>query len=134
MGRLFMNSPDGQQLIRHVKDAVFEIATLTSVDGATVLDFSFDVLAFGVKITPIDPDKAPHEITRHSPFRGEESTTVRLADLGGTRHQSAAQFVYDQHEAVAIVVSQDGNVSLFYWGYGENRVQVIQNLEVILDY
>ena len=55
MGRLFMNSPDGQQLIRHVKDAVFEIATLTSVDGATVLDFSFDVLAFGVKITPIDP-------------------------------------------------------------------------------
>ena len=35
--------------------------------------------------------------------------------LGGTRHLSAAQFVQDQPDAVALVASQDGRFTVFAW-------------------
>ena len=35
--------------------------------------------------------------------------------LGGTRHQSAAQFVQDQSGAVALVSSQEGRFTVFAW-------------------
>ena len=41
---------------------------------------------------------------------------------GGTRHLSAAQFVYDQKGAVALVASQDGRFTVFAWSPCEERV------------
>jgi hypothetical protein len=35
--------------------------------------------------------------------------------LGGTRHLSAAQFVQDQQDAIALVASQDGRFTVFAW-------------------
>ena len=35
--------------------------------------------------------------------------------LGGTRHLSAAQFVQDQRDAMALVASQDGRFTIFAW-------------------
>lgn len=40
---------------------------------------------------------------------------MTLEKLGGTRHQSAARFVAEQKDAVAFVVSQDGDVTAFAW-------------------
>ena len=34
---------------------------------------------------------------------------------GGTRHFAAAQFVYDQRDAFALVASQDGRFTIFSW-------------------
>ena len=44
------------------------------------------------------------------------------AQLGGTRHLSAAQFVHDQHDAMALVASQDGRFTIFKWSPREEFV------------
>jgi hypothetical protein len=38
------------------------------------------------------------------------------------RHFSAAQFVQDQHDAVAMVASQDGRFTVFEWSDCEHMV------------
>lgn len=45
-----------------------------------------------------------------------------VVGLGGTRHLSAAQFVHDQHDAVAMVASQDGRFTIFAWSPREGMV------------
>jgi hypothetical protein len=47
---------------------------------------------------------------------------VSPAQLGGTRHMSAAQFVQDQQGAVALVASQDGRFTVFAWSPCEDMV------------
>ena len=42
------------------------------------------------------------------PVEGGAPTMSSAAQLGGTRHLSAAQFVHDQRDAIALVASQDG--------------------------
>jgi DNA integrity scanning protein DisA with diadenylate cyclase activity len=42
--------------------------------------------------------------------------------LGGTRHLSAAQFVHDQRDAIALVASQDGRFTIFKWSPCEDMV------------
>ena len=57
---------------------------------------------------------------------------IGLAELGGTRHQSAAQFVFDQKDAIAIVASQDGRLSVLVWDRSEGKVAVIRPVEFAL--
>jgi hypothetical protein len=51
--------------------------------------------------------------------------------LGGTRHLSAAQFVYDQPRAVAMVASQDGRFTIFAWSPNDAAVHA-HRVEVLL--
>jgi hypothetical protein len=44
----------------------------------------------------------------HEPVVGNLPIVVQPTEHGGTRHLSAAQFVYDQRDALALVASQDG--------------------------
>jgi hypothetical protein len=53
---------------------------------------------------------------------GNTATIVHPTQLGGTRHLSAAQFVHDQHDAVALVASQDGRFTVFAWSPCEGMV------------
>ena len=39
-----------------------------------------------------------------------------------TRHLSAAQFVHDQHDAIALVASQDGRFTILEWSSCEGMV------------
>jgi len=89
------------------------IAQLTAVDGATVVTHDLDAVAFGAKIKEaaesfevIEIDPLDHEGYIHQ--------TV-VEKIGGKRHQSAARFIYNQRDAVALVASQDGNVTAFVW-------------------
>ena len=53
-------------------------------------------------------------LKRETQFQGkwsEEVVVSPLEALGGTRHQSAARFVATNHDAVALVISQDGHPS-----------------------
>jgi hypothetical protein len=45
------------------------------------------------------------------------------SQLGGTRHLSAAQFAYDQRDALALVASQDGRFTAFAWSPSEEIVR-----------
>jgi hypothetical protein len=47
---------------------------------------------------------------------------VHPSGLGGTRHSSAAQFVQDQRNAIALVASQDGRFTVFAWSPCEDLV------------
>jgi hypothetical protein len=47
---------------------------------------------------------------------------VHPLELGGTRHLSAAQFVEDQKDSVALVASVDGHFTIFAWSPCERMV------------
>jgi hypothetical protein len=44
---------------------------------------------------------------------------------------AAAQFVHDQHDAVALVASQDGNFTVFTWSEQFNMVHA-HRIDVLL--
>ncbi|HEX9927402.1 MAG TPA: hypothetical protein VGB02_02535 [Pyrinomonadaceae bacterium] len=96
------------------------LGQITAIDGATIITKNFDVIAFGAKIKSKEP-KENEDILEYvwikEPFENFKEHQQKVSDLGGTRHQSAAQFVFDQRErsVFAIVSSQDGRVSIIFW-------------------
>jgi hypothetical protein len=56
------------------------------------------------------------------PIEGGLLSEVTPSELGGTRHLSAAQFVNDQRDTVALVASQDGAFTIFSWSAPEDAV------------
>lgn len=91
------------------------IAGLTAVDGATVMTDHYELLAFGAKINLPSGSTPAEKILMKEPVVGDTATLTEMAWIGGTRHLSAAQFVYDQRDAVALVASQDGRFTIFSW-------------------
>ena len=98
------------------------VAGLTAVDGATVVTDRYDLLAFGVKIGRPDGRPRVERVVLTEPIEGAEKVVVAPLALGGTRHNSAAQFAQDQADAVALVASQDGRFTLFAWSPQEGMV------------
>lgn len=97
------------------KEATDAIGGLTAVDGALVLSDRWDVLAFGAKIGRTESGPFVEEVLVHEPIVGHAPLTVHPSELGGTRHLSAAQFVHEQRDALALVASQDGRFTVFGW-------------------
>lgn len=92
------------------------IAQLSDVDGAVVCSRDLDVLGFGAKIKYDPQNSSPSIVYRFDSMDDVlKPVPVSLNDLGGMRHQSAAHFVTCQHEALALVASQDGILSAFVW-------------------
>ena len=104
------------------KDAIDAVAGLTAVDGAAVLADNYDLLAFGAKITRRRGSPLVEQVTVTEPIEGGAPVIATPAELGGTRHLSAAQFVHDQRGAVALVASQDRRFTVFAWSPCEERV------------
>ncbi|MBY0504083.1 MAG: hypothetical protein K2X03_09235 [Bryobacteraceae bacterium] len=101
---------------------ISRVAGLTAADGATILNERFELLAFGAKIVRRRGAAQVAQITLSEPIEGAIPTVVEPAQLGGTRHISAAQFTHDQREALAMVASQDGRFTLFGWSACDDRV------------
>ena len=97
------------------KNAIDAIGGLTAVDGAVVLSDRWDVLAFGAKIGRTESGPFVEEVLVREPIRGHTPVTMLASELGGTRHLSAAQFVHEQRDALALVASQDGRFTVFGW-------------------
>jgi hypothetical protein len=102
--------------------AIESIAGLTAVDGATIVTDKHELLAFGAKITRRRGSPPVELATVTEPIEGGAPRVVHPSSLGGTRHLSAAQFVHDQQDAVALVASQDGRFTVFAWSPCENMV------------
>lgn len=103
-------------------DAVEAMAGLTAVDGATVITDQYELLAFGAKIGRRDEGTQVEQVIVTEPIIGGVASVSPPAQLGGTRHLSAAQFVQDQRESVALVASQDGRFTVFAWSPCEEMV------------
>lgn len=102
--------------------AVEVIAGLTAVDGATVLTNQYELLAFGAKIVRRGAAELVERVIVTEPIEGGEVAVVHPVQLGGTRHLSAAQFVQDERDAIALVASQDGRFTVFAWSAREAMV------------
>jgi hypothetical protein len=102
--------------------SVDAIAGLTAVDGATVMDECDRLLAFGVKLVRKRGAERVERVTVTEPVVGNVAEVVEPSALGGTRHLSAAQFVHDQRDALALVASQDGRFTVFAWSPCEDMV------------
>jgi hypothetical protein len=114
-----------------LQSAVDSIAGLTAVDGATIITDRYEVLAFGAKIVRRRGSQQVADAIVTEPIEGARPEVVEPAQLGGTRHLSAAQFVHDQRDAMALVASQDGRFTVFAWSPCENRVHA-HRIETLL--
>lgn len=121
----------GRGWVDALRSAVDGVAGLTAVDGATVINDRYEVLAFGAKIVRRRGSSQVTEVIMTEPIEGDRAEVVEPAQLGGTRHLSAAQFVRDQHNAVALVASQDGRFTVFAWSPCENMVHA-HRIETLL--
>jgi len=91
------------------------VAGLTAVDGATIINDRHELLAFGAKITRPYGSQTVKEIMVTEPIIDSAAQIIPPGQDGGTRHFAAAQFVYDQRDAFALVASQDGRFTIFSW-------------------
>jgi hypothetical protein len=98
-----------------VGPAVAAVGGLTAVDGAVLLTNRYELLGFGAKITRRQGWPRVEQVMLTEPIEGAVPTLVHPEQLGGTRHFSAAQFVHDQRDAVALVASKDGRFTIFEW-------------------
>ncbi|HET6974835.1 MAG TPA: hypothetical protein VFI24_00815 [Pyrinomonadaceae bacterium] len=105
-----------------VRRAVDTIGGLSAVDGATVINDQYDVLAFGAKIRRHEGSPPVDRWVITEPVVGNLPIVVQPTEHGGTRHLSAAQFVYDQRDSLALVASQDGKFTVFAWSPCEEMV------------
>jgi hypothetical protein len=129
--RVIGDSPRYKMAIESAKQSLETIGKLTAVDGVTVISYDLDILAFGAKIKAQGEQK-PQRILISEPFEESTPREIDLAVLGGMRHQSAAQFVFDQRHALAFVASQDGRLSVMRWDAEKEIVTVIRPAEFAL--
>ena len=125
MSRLGHEITDGQNRGASQKAlarAIDAVAGLTAIDGAVVLTDQYHLLGFGAKIARRKGSQLVEQVLVTEPIEGGRAALVHPEQLGGTRHLSAAQFVQDQRDAVALVASQDGRFTLFEWSHPEAMV------------
>jgi len=94
---------------------IASVGGLTAVDGATIINDKHELLAFGAKITRSPGRESVKQIMVTEPIIDTPAIIIPPSNNGGTRHFSAAQFVFDQRDAFALVASQDGRFTIFSW-------------------
>jgi len=103
-------------LISELDEAIYEvahlIAALADIDGAVVMTQRFEILGFGGVIAGELPDVA--RVARALDVEGEHRIRERT-DLVGTRHNAAYRLCSAYHDALAVVVSQDGGTRFVRW-------------------
>jgi hypothetical protein len=108
-------APDGRVSVRDEDQIAFAetielVARLTAVDNALLIDTDLRVRGFGVQVIE---GEAPQTSFRHlHPYTGDAHVDD-LATFTGTRHPAGVIYCIRQpREAAAIIVSQDGRLSL----------------------
>lgn len=107
----------------NLKNEVENIAGLTAVDGATVFSRDHHLFTFGAKISRKKGSDTVEKLLYIEPIIGGEAKEKFAGEVGGTRHLSAAQFIHDQPDALAMVASQDGHFTVFSWSKKQQKVQ-----------
>jgi hypothetical protein len=102
------------------------VGKLTAVDGALLMREDLAVLGFGAKL---NCDPVDCVVRRLNAITREMRIDCPLAELGGTRHQSAARFVNQHRDCSAVVSSQDGRLTLISWLRNPGTVIAISGLE-----
>ncbi|MFT4032591.1 MAG: hypothetical protein QM669_09230 [Siphonobacter sp.] len=107
----------------NISQAVESLAGLTAVDGATIINDQYELLGFGAKIGRSDGNSRIEQVLLTEPLIDYSASIIHPTQTGGTRHLSAAQFVFDQRDSIALVASQDGRFTVFAWSDQEQMVR-----------
>jgi len=124
-------SRDAEAAHDELGPTIAAVGGLTAVDGAMLLTDNYELLGFGAKIARKKGSPRVEQVRFSEPIEGAPSAVVHPELLGGTRHLSAAQFVHDQRDAVALVASQDGRFTVFEWSACDAMVHA-HRLDVLL--
>jgi DNA integrity scanning protein DisA with diadenylate cyclase activity len=116
---------------KRLRRSIDAIAGLTAVDGATVITQDYRVLAFGAKIKRRGGCSQIEKVLLSEPVEDSAAEIIDPAQLGGTRHLSAAQFAQDQRDAFALVASQDGQFTSLAWSSRDGMVHA-HRIETLL--
>jgi hypothetical protein len=102
--------------LRQMDEALFEVAhfvaDLTLVDGTVLMTDRLEILGFGTEIAGELPEVL--RVARAHDLEGDDRDWVRT-DRVGTRHRSAYRLCQAVRDALALVVSQDGNLRFIRW-------------------
>ncbi|WP_298273121.1 putative sensor domain DACNV-containing protein [Geobacter sp.] len=91
------------------------VASLTAVDGAVVMTRRLEILGFGAEISgKLEKVRCVRRALDLEGTRTEPEHTEGV----GTRHRSVYRLCNEVHDAIAIVVSQDGRVRFVKWREG----------------
>jgi len=106
------------------------IAGLTAVDGATVINDQYEVLAFGAKI---GRPAAPYRSSKWSSLSPSSAIMRKSSARAAWRHSApiGCPVVHDQRDALALVASQDGRFTIFAWSPCEAMVHA-HRVDVLL--
>ncbi len=114
----YVNTSD--ENVALLDEALFEFAHLiagfAAIDGAVIMSKRHEVLGFGAVISG-DIDKV-ETVARALDIEGERTVLVRSEEVG-TRHRAAYRLCCELHDALAIVISQDGTVRIVKWHNGQ---------------
>ncbi|GAA4098737.1 putative sensor domain DACNV-containing protein [Mucilaginibacter panaciglaebae] len=111
--------------------AIDIVGGFTAVDGATVMTRNYELLAFGAKIARSGMSSPVDQIVTTEPVLGGTPVKMHPSQNGGTRHLAAAQFVFDQRNAIALVASQDGRFTIFAWSEAVQMVHA-HRIDILL--
>jgi hypothetical protein len=107
------------ETIADLDEAIFEvshqIAAMAAVDGAVVLTNGLEVVGFAGEISGDLPD-VPF-VAKACDTEGQ-GRVMESTEGVGTRHRSVYRLCNVLHEAMGIVVSQDGGVRFIRWSEG----------------
>lgn len=95
------------------------LASFTAIDGAVILRRDLTLLGYGAEILEVDPPSA-EDVVEYVAY-GEYRGVKRLIDFG-MRHRSACRFCQKVEQAIAFVVSQDGDLRVFINEGGKVRL------------
>lgn len=116
LGRVALNLAQGavhhSTYVEQWETATRVTAQASCVDGAVVLDAALSVLAFRVELCAREDRLPPCRLLDPEISEPTVLGSVNLAAFG-TRHRSAARFCAKVPGAVAVVVSQDGEMREF---------------------
>jgi len=97
-------------------EGIFEmahlIAGLSTVDGAVVMTKRFELLGFAGEIGCSAADV--NQVARAGDLEAD-IFVLESTERVGTRHRSVYRFCNEVHDAIGIVVSQDGGVRIISW-------------------
>ena len=100
-------------------EAIFDlahfIAALAAIDGAVVMTKRQELLGFGGVISA---DLGEVQTITHALDIEGRLTNQELSEEVGTRHRAAYRLCNELRDALAVVISQDGNARLVKWHNG----------------
>lgn len=99
------------------------VGNLTAVDGAVLLDADLHLIGFGVFV------RAPTQDSSREDVRLVVGSTFYDVNRRGARHKSAVWFCRACPDALALVVSQDGEITLFRRKNGEPEIQIVMDVD-----